>query len=239
MNTTIINSEELSQNLTSKKSLMTTQELADALNVSRQVISRHANELGLTKNGVQTLFTEEQATQIKLMIQKSGRVDLPNVWKLENVNSDYEMELMTQKVIAYHIAKSNEYKLRAEQAEALNLLNAPKVDVFNKICDSTNLKTVKEVGSLNGYGEKNFFALLRGLGIFYKENGTNLPYREYINAGYFVTKEKTYERNGKPAIYTQIFFTGKGEAWITKKINHATDHAAEKYLEEKRLQEGR
>ena len=42
-------------------------------------------------------------------------------------------------------------------------------------------------------------------------------YREYIDSGYFVVKEKTAEKYGKPFVYTKIFVTAKGELWLEKK----------------------
>lgn len=62
---------------------MTTKEVAEALGVTERSVRRHAQKLGITRNGVNTLITEKQATDIKNSIAKSGRNDLDNVVQLE------------------------------------------------------------------------------------------------------------------------------------------------------------
>ncbi len=132
------------------------------------------------------------------------------------------MELMTQKVIAYHAQKAEEFRLRAEQAEKTIELQAPKVEVFDRICNAENLKPVETVATNLGYGKNSFFALMRGMGIFFysakDSNGRkcNLPKQEYKDRGYFVTKEEPYTSGEKDYLYTKIYVTGKGEAWLAK-----------------------
>ena len=70
---------------------------------------------------------------------------------------------------------------------------------------------------LLGYGEKTYFATLRGLGILFKDNGVNLPKREYINQGYFEVKEEPYESNGNTYLYSRVYVTAKGLLWLEKK----------------------
>ena len=63
---------------------------------------------------------------------------------------------------------------------------------------------------------------MRGMGIFFysakDSNGRkcNLPKQEYKDRGYFVTKEEPYTSGEKDYLYTKIYVTGKGEAWLAK-----------------------
>lgn len=64
----------------------------------------------------------------------------------------------------------------------------PKVEVFEKISDSSGLQTVEMVAQKLGYGKNNFFKKLRELHIFKyvtDEHGKliNLPIQEYVNRG--------------------------------------------------------
>ena len=198
--------------LFSEEKTMTTKELAEALGVSVDSVSRTVSKVldpsavqrRVINGGKSMVFTEKQAVLIKQELQKHHNLANRQV---DSVSTDYEMELMTQKVLAYHIQKANEYKARAEAAES----------VVNRIADSSGLKSIKEVADILGYGEKTYFATLRGLGILFKDNGVNLPKREYINQGYFEVKEEPYERNGDTFLYSRVFVTAKGLLWLEKK----------------------
>ena len=190
---------------------MTTRELAENLGVSVDTITRTANKVldpsavlrRVVNGGESRVFTEKQSTLIKQEIQKHHNLASRQI---DEVTTEYEENQTIANAIMILQRRNEEYKQRMEKAEA----------VVNRIADSSGLKTVKEVGDILGYGEKTFFALLRSMKIFFKENGNNLPYRDYINAGYFVVKEKTTEKYGKPFLYTQIFVTAKGELWLEK-----------------------
>ena len=90
--------------------VMTVKQLSEALGVSERTIRDTAKTKGVegtfhtlkTNGGNQSVkvFTEEQATLIKQEIQ--GHHNL-KTRQIDNVSTDYEMEIMTQKVIAYHM----------------------------------------------------------------------------------------------------------------------------------------
>lgn len=215
-------------NTVQKTSYVTTKELAEVLNVDVRTIERTVNKLiDTTAENFSTvlskssggrpskIFTEEQATLIKQEIQKHHNLASR---KIDSVSTDYEMELLTQRVIAYHIQKANEYKERAEKAENRVQELVPKVEVYERISESTGLKTIGETAKILGIGEKRLFALLRENGIFFYDNGVNQVKQQYINSGYFQTKENPYVHNGVNKLYTRIFVTAKGLLWLEHKI---------------------
>lgn len=114
---------------------------------------------------------------------------------------------------------------RAEQLYLECQIMQPKADVYDRICNSETLKPVETVASNLGYGKNNFFALMRGKGIFFysskDSNGRkyNLPKQEFKDRGYFVTKEEPYTYGDKDYLYTKIYVTGKGEVWLSKILN--------------------
>ena len=216
-------------NTVQKTSYVTTKELAEVLNVDVRTIERTVNKLiDTTAENFSTvlskssggrpskIFTEEQATLIKQEIQKHHNLASR---KIDSVSTDYEMELLTQRVIAYHIQKANEYKERAEKAENRVQELVPKAEVYERILESTGLKTIGETTKILGIGEKRLFALLRENGIFFYDNGVNQVKQQYINSGYFQTKENPYVHNGVNKLYTRIFVTSKGLLWLENKIS--------------------
>jgi len=94
----------------------------------------------------------------------------------------------------------------------------PKAEVYEKISDSSGLKSLQEVSKILGYGPKQFFKKLRDEHILYMDNGVNLPYQEFIDNGIFVVREEPYVAGGEYRVYSRIFVTGKGELWLTRKI---------------------
>ena len=142
-----------------EEKLISTKELSEVLEVPKQTIANTVNRLdkvlGQVKKNNQGgfLFNEEQATLIKQEIQKHHNLASRQI---DTVSTEYEMELMTQKVMAYHIQKANEYKLRMEQAEKTVQIQAPKVEVFDKICDSVNLIEIGDFGKISGLAIRTF-----------------------------------------------------------------------------------
>ena len=117
----------------------------------------------------------------------------------------------------------NESSKRIQQLSQKVSEQQPKVDVYNRICNAENLKSVDQVADNLGFGRNNFFSIMRGQGIFFYSKDAdgrkiNLPKREYIERGYFVTKEEPFTRGDKDILYTKIYVTGKGEVWLAKKL---------------------
>ena len=96
--------------------LMTVKEVAEALNVSERTIQRHAEKMGMTRNGFTTLLSEIEVTSIKQAIERSGRNDLDNVVEVRNATTELEIAEMTLKVISYHKAEAD--RLRSELVAA-------------------------------------------------------------------------------------------------------------------------
>lgn len=148
---------------------VTIKELAETLGVSNMAIKRvldktdNLNGTVKVENGKTTCFTEKQATLIKQEIQKHHNLASRQI---DNVSTDYEMELMTQKVIAYHVQKANEYKIRAELAEQKNslLMHTAKTYTASEIAKELGLPSAQKLN-----------LILEEKGIQYKRNGTWIP----------------------------------------------------------------
>lgn len=201
--------------------------MINSVDDDEKVISRTKDCLGrdnaatfLTENGlyeVLMLSRKPIAKQFKKEVKKilhELRTNGGYIVGQENLSDEQLMAkalLVAQNVIAKKDAAIEEMK--------------PKAEVFDRICNSETLKPVETVASNLGYGKNNFFALMRGKGIFFysskDSNGRkyNLPKQEFKDRGYFVTKEEPYTYGDKDYLYTKIYVTGKGEVWLSKILN--------------------
>lgn len=204
--------------LVATEKTMTTKELAQVLGVEKRTINETAQRLlsgkvlshlktKTVKGGETWIFTEEQATLIKQEIQKHHNL---STRQIDSVSTDYEMELMTQKVLTYHIQKANEYKVRAEQAEAKVIELQPKVEFADKVLSSETLLTMSAVCKVLGlkYGCITLYKHLVKLGVL---NQNHIPYQEYISRGYFKVCEGEVEdsyENVHVTLTTKVYQKG-------------------------------
>lgn len=195
--------------------VMSVQEVADVLGVTAEAIKKHIRELypEIIKNGVKTFLNEKQVAEIKQrMIPTTSVV---------GATTDYEMEIMTQKVIAYHIQKAKEYKQRAEIAEKQLAEQKPMVDGYQTFLATHNSFSMQEASAMlkdkNGkaaYGRNSLIDKLRDEEILLSKPKPAIPYREFIDRGYF--EVKTTVVNGISCESTLIF--PKGLDYIAKKL---------------------
>lgn len=205
----------------------TTRQLAEQLGTSPKVVLENAKKCLPNKkieNGKPTYWTQWEVTVVldwmknhdgnhssDLYFQSKGALttELTPALKIkkamELMREGYEEELAI-------LREKNEAQ-RAKLEE-----QAPKVEVFDRIADSSGLKSMQEVAKILKIGVNTLFALLRDAGIFYRSNGVNVPHDEHIRRGRFEVKEEPFMRDGKPCAYTRIFVTEKGLVWLAKKL---------------------
>ena len=208
--------------------VMTTAQVAERLHTSSKVILENARKCLPDKrieNGKPTLWNQEEVTLLldwlknhngnhssDLYFESKGALstDLTPALKIKKA-----MELMQEgyeEELAILRAKNEAQKKQLIEQQ-------PKVETYNRIANSTGLKTMQEVAAELNIGTNTLFATLRGLGILWRDrHGTNLPKREYIERGYFEVKEEPYKKNGKDIVYSRIYTTAKGLLWLEKQI---------------------
>lgn len=125
---------------------------------------------------------------------------------------------------ALRLAADIEDKRAALVAE--NAVLRPKAELTDRISTASGLKSIQEVAKILGYGPNNFFALLRGEDIFYRQDGVNLPAQRYVDAGYFCTREYLYHDGEATRLYTRIFVTGRGELWLARRLSEGQTNLA-------------
>lgn len=203
---------------------VTTKELAEILKVDVKTIQRTAEKLFdinvvkfISTGGRPSMcFNETQATAIKIELQNHSKV-AQNGFSTMIISNDLEAWELQKRLDAYKDKRIAELQKENELQKQQIAEQKPKVDSYNRISNSTGLKTIQEVADILGYGSKTYFSLLRGEKILFLTNGINLPKREYIDSGYFEVKEVPYERNGQSCLYSKVYVTAKGLLWLEKK----------------------
>jgi anti-repressor protein len=126
-----------------------------------------------------------------------------------NIPQTYSQALL----LAGKLAEENEKQ--AKQLED----QKPKVEFYDKIIQSETAINMQEVaGVLNipKMGRNNLFKFLRQNEIL---NLNNIPYRYYIEAGYFEVKETTRNIKGEDVVLLVTVVSQKGLEFIKRKLD--------------------
>lgn len=98
---------------------------------------------------------------------------------------------------------------------------APKAQFHDAVSEAINCQSVQEIAKVLGTGPNRLFRFLRDEGLLMTNN---LPYQQYLDAGHFRVVEKQYnDGRGESHTYTRTLVTGKGLAYIQKRINSQSD----------------
>lgn len=198
------------------KKVMTTKELAEIFGVTARTVQLAVNNLGLAKTLSQVkirgqksyVFNEEQATLIKQEIAKHHNLASRQI---DVVSTDYEMELLTQKVLAYHIQKANEYKSRAEIAEQQLIEQQPKVAAYNNYLSRDKFCNFRDAANYLNIKQTDFMNLLKSKYIYKNSIGEYRAYSDYSD--YFSLRP--FER-GKDKVGQQLMINIKGLEYFKK-----------------------
>lgn len=88
------------------------------------------------------------------------------------------------------------------------------VELANDLIVADVLYSFQQAGGMLGYGRNNLFDVLRAYNII--QPRSTMPYRQYIDAGYFEIKALTIK--GIKTNKTQTFITPRGLQWLNKKL---------------------
>ena len=119
-----------------------------------------------------------------------------------------------QYVAGYKIPRTYPEALRlaadlAEQNEKL----LPKAKSYDQFISGENYQTMNLVAKSLGTGRNRLFKFLRDHKVLL---ANNVPYQRFIDAGYFVVKEKPIQMGDQVINKIQTYVTAKGVDWIAK-----------------------
>lgn len=92
----------------------------------------------------------------------------------------------------------------------------PKAEQFDKFISGENYQDMNTAAKVLGWGRNKLFAELRRRKILMSNNR---PYQRFIDAGYFVVKEKPIQMGGQVFNKPQTYVTAKGVSWLEKLLS--------------------
>jgi Rha family phage regulatory protein len=95
----------------------------------------------------------------------------------------------------------------------------PKVETFDVVMSTDGLYSFKQAtAELNykGIGQNNLYSILRQRDVLMKDN---IPYRPYIEQGYFKVVKSVFYKNGIPKTTHKTYFTMKGIHAVRKMLD--------------------
>lgn len=103
-------------------------------------------------------------------------------------------------------------RLAADLAEQNQKL-LPKAEQYDRFLSGENYQDMNTVAKSLGTGRNRLFKFLRDHKILL---ANNTPYQQYIDAGYFVVKEKPIQMGAQVINKVQTYVTAKGVGWLAK-----------------------
>ncbi|ELU2459070.1 phage antirepressor KilAC domain-containing protein [Escherichia coli] len=175
-----------------------------------------------------TLWTERGAARM------SKIVDTNEAWAFFEKMEDSYFRQKEQQPVAIPQTLPEALRLAAELAEQKQLLEqkahqlnqqlvaaAPKVDFADRVSGAKGI-LIGNFAKVVGLKQNALFAWLRGNGILIASGGRkNVPFQQYINAGYFTVKEVVLDDEDGYQIRLTPQLTGKGQQWLTRKLLEA------------------
>ncbi|EMW1540145.1 phage antirepressor KilAC domain-containing protein [Escherichia coli] len=172
-----------------------------------------------------TLWTERGAARM------SKIVDTNEAWAFFEKLEDSYFRQKEQQPVAIPQTLPEALRLAAELAEQKQLLEqkahqlnqqlvaaAPKVDFADRVSGAKGI-LIGNFAKVVGLEQNALFAWLRGNGILIASGGRkNVPFQQYINAGYFTVKEVVLDDEDGYQIRLTPQLTGKGQQWLTRKL---------------------
>ncbi|EZD39684.1 phage antirepressor KilAC domain-containing protein [Escherichia coli] len=172
-----------------------------------------------------TLWTERGAARM------SKIVDTKQAWAFFEKLEDSYFRQKEQQPVAIPQTLPEALRLAAELAEQKQLLEqkahqlnqqlvaaAPKVDFADRVSVAKGI-LIGNFAKVVGLKQNALFAWLRENGILIASGGRkNVPFQQYINAGYFTVKEVVLDDENGYQIRLTPQLTGKGQQWLTRKL---------------------
>lgn len=199
--------EELANKWEVAQRTMTTKELADVLGVDVKTIQRAVDSLDINVARVGSnhtmVFTEEQATAIKVAIENHSKVNALTP------KTTLEKQLIIQQ------AMQLQQEMIAELQDKVAKLE-PAAEFAYQICSSKDAIDIGNCAKVlnRNIGRNRLFEFLRNKNILQQDN---IPYQKYIDSGYFrVIETKFTIPSGETKISLKTLVLQKGVAYINK-----------------------
>jgi prophage antirepressor-like protein len=146
------------------------------------------------------VFKKWVTSEVLPAIRKTGKYEIPKT--LEERSLEMMAELSARVM---------------EQKKQIAEL-VPKAEFYDAVADTTDTKSIREVAGMLAIprlGQNNLFAFLRNMGVLDRQN---IPYRQYIERGFFKLIEQTpyMDKSGEMHVPTKTVVLQQGIDFIRK-----------------------
>lgn len=191
---------------------MTVKEVATALGVSRELITKRIRELFPDKmqQGSMTYLNEAEVTVIKKRIEQNAHLATSyDHTKLANMpKTNLEKQLLIRQAMQLQNEMIAELEAENERLKIENAKAKPKAKYYDTLIERGNSTNLRNTAKELGLPEKQFIKQLQLDGYLYRDKKNQLcPYAEYVKKGYFEMKE--WQHGQKSGIQTLITVAGK------------------------------
>ncbi|WP_419772009.1 phage antirepressor KilAC domain-containing protein [Escherichia coli] len=161
-------------------------------------------------------MTFKQALRVAARESKAVRRSLiDKLEELQQANSPAPSIPQTLPEALRLAAELAEQKMQLEQQL---VAAAPKVDFADRVSVANGI-LIGNFAKVVGLKQNALFSWLRQNGILIASGGRkNVPFQQYINAGYFTVKEVVLDDEDGYQIRLTPQLTGKGQQWLTRKL---------------------
>ncbi|HEE9700760.1 TPA: phage antirepressor KilAC domain-containing protein [Escherichia coli] len=161
-------------------------------------------------------MTFKQAMRVAARESKAVRRSLiDKLEELQQANSPAPSIPQTLPEALRLAAELAEQKMQLEQQL---VAAAPKVDFADRVSAANGI-LIGNFAKVVGLKQNALFVWLRENGILIASGGRkNVPFQQYINAGYFTVKEVVLDDENGYQIRLTPQLTGKGQQWLTRKL---------------------
>ncbi|EPO2070935.1 phage antirepressor KilAC domain-containing protein [Escherichia coli] len=198
--------------------------IGDDLNNLRVTLSNSQNTISPKARSL-ILWTERGAARHAKMLETD------QAWAFFEKLEDSYFRQKEQQPVAIPKTLPEALRLAAELAEQKQLLEqkahqlnqqlvaaAPKVDFADRVSVAKGI-LIGNFAKVVGLKQNALFAWLRENGILIASGGRkNVPFQQYITAGYFTVKEVVLDDEDGYQIRLTPQLTGKGQQWLTRKL---------------------
>ncbi len=191
--------------------------IGDDLNNLRVTLSNSQNPISPKARSL-ILWTERGAARHAKMLETD------QAWAFFEKLEDSYFRQKEQQPVSIPQTLPEALRLAAELAEQKMQLEqqlvaaAPKVDFADRVSVAKGI-LIGNFAKVVGLKQNALFAWLRENGILIASGGRkNVPFQQYINAGYFTVKEVVLDDEDGYQIRLTPQLTGKGQQWLTRKL---------------------
>ncbi|EEY1456794.1 phage antirepressor Ant, partial [Escherichia coli] len=161
-------------------------------------------------------MTFKQALRVAARESKAVRRSL--IDKLEELQQASTASPAIPQTLPEALRLAAELAEQKMQLEQQLVAAAPKVDFADRVSAANGI-LIGNFAKVVGLKQNALFAWLRENGILIASGGRkNVPFQQYINAGYFTVKEVVLDDEDGYQIRLTPQLTGKGQQWLTRKL---------------------